>query len=416
MKKTPTFRDFKKVYEDAVTYPTVHHVSQKFGVGKDIIYRWKRNFEAKGQKVRDRKLRPPKNIQYDDAGPEIEATKLKHEIKNLKSELKDAQQQALTSTKLKYLIHEISGAKFQSVPRWAKRKSTPKDLHGIPSLFLSDIHFDEMVDPAQIGYVNEYDHDIAVRRLRTTFDTAQSILTEYVSKPRYDGITIFLGGDMVSGNIHEELSETNNAPILRSVVDLTDILKNGITMYREKFGKVFVPCVVGNHGRLHKKPRCKNRVFDNFEWLIYQYLAKAFKDDPDVTFLIPDGPDAVFDIYDKTFLLTHGDQFRGGSGISGIMTPLHMGLHKKQKKQAAIHTPFDVMALGHFHQYIHTNAMVVNGSVKGYDEFANLCNFPWEPPQQALFINHPQGGMIFRTPVLCDRIENFSKTSVKAFK
>ena len=157
----------------------------------------------------------------------------------------------------------------------------------------------------------------------------------------------------------------------------------------------------------------KNKVFDNYEWLIYQFISRHYKDDKRITMLIPDGPDAIFTIYDKGFLLTHGDQFRGGSGISGIFTPLMLGRARKQQKSQAIKKNFDVMMIGHFHQYIHTNQLIVNGSIKGYDEFANEFNFSFERPQQALFINHPRNGMVIRTPILCDSYLDVDPTEVE---
>jgi predicted phosphodiesterase len=325
---------------------------------------------------------------------------LEDQIKSLKSQLKEAEREAATSQSLRNIIHEVSGASFEAKPKWLK-DTRSKALHGTPLLFLSDIHFDEVVAEEEINFVNKFNREIATKRIRHTFERSIDVLYNFVAEPEYDGIVCALGGDLLSGTIHDELAETNDGCINESILKLTALLAEGIEALHRRFGRVFVPCVVGNHGRQHKKPRFKGKVRHNFEWLIYQLLAKHFQSNEEVEFQIPDAPDAIFNIYEKTFLLTHGDQFRGGNGISGIMTPLHLGYHKKQKKQAGIGQSFDIMMLGHFHQYIHTNNLIVNGSIKGYDEFANGLNFPFEPPQQALFINNPKLGMVFRTPILC---------------
>jgi len=395
----PPFETFKLVWEDLDKFPSLEDIASHYSVHARTVYKWFKVFAKEGKNLKPRSKKKRSVLQ--SPLEQLESTKLKDTIKILEKRLDETQRLALSSDELKFLIHKTT-KNFDTRPNWLTQ-SGQEELHGIPLLFISDIHYDEYVDSAQINFVNAYSRKIANERIKNTFISSIRILTQFVAKPKYHGAVIALGGDLLSGNIHEELAQTNEAPILSSILELTQLLIDGITSYADTFQRVFVPCVVGNHGRLHKKPRYKNRVFDNFEWLIYQTLARHFKEDDRVSFLIPDAPDAVFNIYDKTFLLTHGDQFRGGSGISGIMTPLHLGLHKKQKKQAAIHQSFDVMLLGHFHQYIHTNSMIVNGSIKGYDEFANLHNFPWEPAQQALWINHPQYGMVFRTPVLCDK-------------
>ena len=153
---------------------------------------------------------------------------------------------------------------------------------------------------------------------------------------------------------------------------------------------------------MHKKPRAKHAVHDNFEWYMYMQMARRFKDDPRVIFMIPDGPDCQFSLYNTSILATHGDQFRGGSGISGFFTPLMLGMMRKQKKHVGLDMPFHIMMCGHFHQYIHTNNLIVNGSMIGMNEWGSKMNFPHERPQQAAFIAHRHNGIILRTPILCD--------------
>lgn len=346
---------------------------------------------------KDLKKAPPMNFEE-----RTEVKKLKDNILQLQKDLREVERQALTSNHLSDMIHGMKVHEFGGVPEWLKQKKGSDKTHGIPCLFLSDIHFDEYVDPAQVGFTNEYSREVATKRIQHTFNTSIDILFNRTKNPSYDGMVIALGGDMLSGNIHEELAETNEDAIQRSLLALTDLLIDGIELHLKYFNKIFIPCVVGNHGRHHKKKRMKNKVFDNYEWLIYQFIARHFKNDDRVQMMIPDGPDAIFQVYDQKFLLTHGDQFRGGNAIAGIFSPLMLGFHRKQKKQASINKSFDVMMVGHFHQYVHTNQLIINGSIKGYDEFANECNFAFERPQQALFINHPTNGMVFRTPILCD--------------
>jgi hypothetical protein len=355
------------------------------------------------------KIESLKSVAQEEVSVEKQSqiSALKDQVNKLKSELQDTRMEVATSQKLMDFMHGLKDATFDVEPDWLQTDGK-HSITGIPVLFLSDIHFDEVVDPAQIGGVNKYNHEIAVKRIQHTFQSAVDLCTKYMHEPTYDGIVVALGGDMLSGNIHEELAETNEAPILQSAVDLTELLCQGIKCLADTFGKVFIPCVVGNHGRLHRKPRAKNRVKDNYEWIIYQNLAHRFAEDERITFMIPDGSDAIFKVFNKTFLLTHGDQFRGGSGIAGIFSPLFIGQARKQKRQQAVHQPFDVMMIGHWHQYIHTETLIVNGSIKGLDEYAYQGNFGYERPQQALFIVHPDLGITYRMPILCDGYEGGS--------
>jgi hypothetical protein len=333
----------------------------------------------------------------------IQLVRLRSENERLSKRLDEAEDIALGSSELKKLIGSLSTQVLDADPDWMRGAANPKGVKGMPILLLSDIHFDEVVRAEQIGGCNAFNREIGIRRIKNTFRNTIKLLKGHMTKPHYEGIVCNLGGDLLSGNIHEELAETNEATINQSIIALSELLIEGIGGLADEFGRVHVPCVTGNHGRMHKKPRAKNRAFENHEWMIYQFIAKYFKGDSRITFQIPDGPDAQYKVYKRNYLLTHGDQFSGGGGVGGIMVPIMRGMLKKADKQQAIGKPFDVMMIGHWHQYIHTDRLIINGSVKGYDEYASANNFSYEPPQQALWIEHAEDRMTFRMPILCDK-------------
>ena len=93
---------------------------------------------------------------------------------------------------------------------------------------------------------------------------------------RYPGIVAALGGDMISGNIHEELQTTNEINTMPTVLDLFGKLAPALKRLADVFGRVFVPCVSGNHGRDTKKIWAKDRNHTSFDWLLYCLLAKHF--------------------------------------------------------------------------------------------------------------------------------------------
>lgn len=334
----------------------------------------------------------------------LEVARLKADMESLLGYIKELEAESVTSSNLRDLIGSIDKTRLGEGADWLKgpRIIRASAVTGIPTLFLSDIHFDEIVKKDEIGGVNEYNHQIACERIKHTFQTTIDLLTVHLHKPKYEGFICALGGDLLSGSIHEELAETNHQTMNQSIFDLADLLITGIGGLADQFGRIFVPAVVGNHGRQHKKPRFKHRVHHNYEWLIYQLLVRHFKKDSRITFLVPDGPDCQWTVYGRTYNLNHGDQFKGGTGIAGLFSPLMLGMARKQKRQNAVGQPFDVMMNGHWHQYIHTDSLIVNGSIKGYDEFASGLNLPYEPPQQALFISHPEKRETFRMPILCD--------------
>jgi len=330
-----------------------------------------------------------------------ELQEAKAKIRTLETAADAQAKEQLTAEFIKKKIIQLKDENVD-VPDWLIR--TPKeDVSGVPTLFASDWHWAEIVDPKQIGGVNQYNITISQQRARALIETAIDLLNNHLKNPEYPGIVFALGGDMVSGDIHEELMATNEVEIMPTVLDLFGVLTWCITTLADQFGKVFVPCVTGNHGRNTHKIRAKGRNFTSFDWLLYSFLAKRFEADDRIKFLIPDGPDAYYSIFGHKYLLTHGDQFRGGDGMIGALGPIIRGDHRKRSRNAQIDQDYDTMLLGHWHQLIQLQRLIVNGSLKGYDEYANQNNFPYEPPRQALWITHPQHGITFSAPVNVER-------------
>lgn len=326
---------------------------------------------------------------------------LKDEIRTLKAQIAGFNRETLDA---KYVREKIIGLAEQPVrvPSWLLNNKAPKSAPGVPTLLASDWHWGEVVDPAQIGGVNEYDTKLAHERAKRMVNNTIDLLNNHMVNPSYPGIVFALGGDMVTGDIHEELMATNEREIMPTVVDLWGVLAWCIETLADKLGRVFVPCVTGNHGRNTKKMRAKGRNFTSFDWLLYTFLAKRFEADTRVTFYIPDGPDALYSIYGHRYLLTHGDQFRGGDALIGPLGPIVRGDHRKRARNMQINADYDTIVMGHWHQLMQTQKFIVNGSLIGYNEYAYNSNFSFEPPRQALWITHAERGITFHMPVQVD--------------
>lgn len=329
-----------------------------------------------------------------------DAAYLRGRIRSLEADLAASQKTEINEETVRRKIVNLKNSVDVAEPiDWLLAPARKHSSPGVPTLFLSDLHWGETVHPGQINGVNSYSVKIAKQRMQTLIDSALSLLQIVSPTMDYPGIVVPLGGDMVSGNIHDELTATNETNIMPTVVDLYGVLRGVITALADKFGRVFLPCVTGNHGRDTRKVWAKDRHATSFDWLLYIFLAKHFESDARVTFHIPDGPDAQYRIYGQRYLLTHGDQFRGGDGLIGALGPIIRGDHRKRSRNSQIDMGYDTMLLGHWHQYMHLTRLIVNGSLKGYDEYAYSSNFPFEQPQQALWLTHPKHGITYRMPV-----------------
>ena len=287
-------------------------------------------------------------------------------------------------------------------PSWSKEGSLPSSSPGTPVLFISDIHAGEYVNSAEVMGKNAYDWNIMERRFETVFSTAVELLTKHLALPKYDGIVVPLGGDLVSGEIHEELKETNEKSVLECTFELSAILAGHLKRLADVFGHVFVPGIPGNHGRMDRKPRAKGYVATNADYHTYRQIARLLQGDDRFEFNFPLSRDVRFDVAGRRFLLTHGDQFHGGDSMIGPIGPIMRGDVRKRTNAAlglAKDQEYDTMLCGHFHTTIMLPSLIVNGSLKGLDEYTMGLNVRQEHPSQMLFTVHPKHGITWFIPI-----------------
>jgi len=286
-------------------------------------------------------------------------------------------------------------------PKWAMRsvKDGARMHQVMPVTNFSDWHLDENVRPEEVQNKNKYNREIALARIKQYFGNVIKICTSYVKGYEYPGIEVVMAGDIFSGTIHDELKETNVDKILGSVVYWLDPMIAGLRLLADAFGQVHVVVVVGNHGRLTKKPIAKMRARDNFDWLFAHLLRRELDrmGEKRISWHIDESHKAIFSVFDTKIIATHGDECKGGSGIAGMLSPQLIAFSRMKKVY-----DFDIWMCGHWHTRGAYRNIRVNGSGVGYNEFAMIRNFDFQLPQQDLFFIAPKRGVIADWPVFCD--------------
>lgn len=292
-------------------------------------------------------------------------------------------------------LHSVD-ALLTDPPKW-QYTPAPGVHRATACATFSDLHYGEVVRPREIDGYNAYNERIALKRTRSFFDKFALLAKEYVSGLTYDGFELFMPGDNFTGVIHDELAETNDQTLQEALVFWLDPVEAGLSMLADVFGHGRVNCEIGNHTRDSKKPRAKGRARHNWDWNFYRHLQRDMaRLDPRVEVNVSDAMDLTVPIYRWKFLLTHGDQFPGGSGISGKRAPLSLGEFRKTLRQQKMGKPYDVMVIGHWHEYDPGTRLIVSGALKGYDEFAYSRNYTPAPPQLAFWISTPERPIMFQ--------------------
>lgn len=317
----------------------------------------------------------------------------------LRQAVRDREEE-LAAVKKRLDVYEALDAAQVAPPKWLTPKARKGERHlAIPSLLVTDIHWGEKVVPDEIGGLNCYDTQIAEQRIRRAAEGSVKLCRDYLSGVEYEGLSLMLGGDLLSGDIHDELRETNVETTTESVVWVMEALIAATRVLADHFGKVSIEAVTGNHGRTTKKPRAKRRAQDSYDGLVYRLMARELAGDARINMRVAKGPDAHFKVYDTSYCLTHGDQFRGGSGISGALAPLLLGVHRKRRRDAKAGTPWDVLVMGHFHTSHFLGDLIVGGAVVGYNEYAYSIQAPPEEARTAMWLNTPERGITTYMPV-----------------
>jgi hypothetical protein len=260
-----------------------------------------------------------------------------------------------------------------------------KKGHRYAVALFSDAHIEEKVNPESVNYLNEYNLEIAEKRIETYFTNLAACL----EKDEADELIFASLGDTISGYIHSELEQTNQMTPLEATLKAQSLIYSGLKYLCEnpmltKLKKIRFIGIVGNHSRTSKKIQHNNGYKMSYEWLMYQNIKKQCElTGMPVEFYIPESELAIVNTVDnKTFIFAHGFQIKGGTGnICGIYPALNRLCLKYSKvfKQ-------DRLFIGHFHSSVNTPNAVVNGSIIGYNAFALTNALEYESPRQSYVI------------------------------
>lgn len=335
-------------------------------------------------------------------------TGLQDEVTSLRRQLRGQQREDLDTEAVRSLLGRLAAAQ-SSPPRWMLAPGD-KRAHGTPEVPVtvwSDWHMGEVVSAAETAGKNAYDPEIAEARVRRLVAATISLARKH-GPGDYPGIVVNLLGDFVSGGLHPELAKTDAEEVLPTVLRCVDLLICGLRQIAEAFGQVYVPCASGNHGRATQKPEFKRYIFKNFDWLIYQLVARAFEGDRRLHFDIPDTNEVHYRVFGQRYLAMHGDMLgvKGGDGIIGSLGPIARGETKVGKQASALGLDYDVLVIGHWHQMIWLPRVIVSGTLKGWDEYArSALRAPPSPPCQPLWFVHPRRGITSRWEIRVDEPE-----------
>jgi len=259
----------------------------------------------------------------------------------------------------------------------------------------------EVIEAEEINGINAFNPDICRDRLRRYFPATCEIGSRWASDTDCQGVLLALAGDLISGDIHEELRITNALTSHEQCIAVAEELSAGIVNLLEAFGRVHVVVVPGNHGRTTHKPTAKLYARLSYDNLIGAMIAEKFRGDDRVTFQQSASKDQITPIFGRTVFTTHGDKIgtKGGMGFAGPMLPIVRGAKKIEVQQAGIGRRPDLIQFGHYHTTGNPGHILANGSVPGYSEYGDDLRAVVEQPQQWAYLLHSKWWLRERMPI-----------------
>ena len=265
-------------------------------------------------------------------------------------------------------------------------------------VMLSDLHLEEKVDP-DVCMGNKYDLQIASRRNDRVINTMVDVLTANRQFYPWKDLVVWLGGDMISGAIHEELEATNFAGPAEAILFAQDMMLANIAKLRESLnpGKITIICNMGNHGRTTHRKRFADGYNHSWEWLAYHNMARLFLQDKKVEFIIAKGALVEVSIETIPIRFTHGDDIKFAGGVGGVYIPLMKKLANWDRRWKAHKT-----ILGHYHQHFHISQAIMNGCLIGPNAYSIAGGFDAQRPSQTVAIVDSHRGFIDVTQIFAE--------------
>lgn len=271
---------------------------------------------------------------------------------------------------------------------------------GTPFLVLSDWHVEEKVDPRTIGGKNKYNLKIARQRSERFFQNSLKLIKEKSRDVEINDIALFILGDMITGNIHLESIENALLGPVDAIHFAQELLEAGINFLLENTPyNITIYCKVGNHSRITRRVHAATEFSNSLETALYIGMARNFAALDRVKFCIDPSYITTVKIQGIRVRYHHGHAVSYGGGVGGLHIPLRKAIKSWNETERA---DFDIM--GHFHSFMEHTTMryIVNGSLIGYNAYAERIKAVIEPPLQSFGLFHAKYGVTSIVPVFVE--------------
>jgi len=269
---------------------------------------------------------------------------------------------------------------------------------------ISDGHMGAVQLPDEIEGFGEFNPELCRSRQLDFVGRVNKWVDRHRMAYTINKITVLVTGDLISGDIHQELQVTNAFPITVQCVEAAKVLTEQMVHLSQNFDEVTVHFIsADNHGRLTKKPQSKQEGLNSMNYIVGKLTEAYLKGIPNVLFNIYPMHEKIVRVLNRNYLLSHGH------GVQGWMGKPWYGIERKIGKEAEARMDlimnekmkmheigFHKYVFGHFHVPFDTVNYSCAGSVQGTDAYDHKNGRYAEPSQPAWLVHqkHAEFGRV----------------------
>lgn len=310
---------------------------------------------------------PAETPTFEEIG---EAERLRRQLSEARRQLRDSALASAEESAIINALQELVPARAEVPPaRLSKLGRGVMKMSGV--LDLGDWHYGERITARSTGNVAQYNPEIAKERFDYTIDEA-------IRLGKFHGIrdvTVIGGGDMISGNIHDDLNRNNEMMTIAQTLECSEMVYGGLEKLCQSFPQVRFIGVSGNHARTEKIPFFNHKQTENLDYMLYKILEMKGKDQRNLKFETPESFWKVFEAGGRDFLTMHGDTNKQQNSMGISFYAIEKDIKKFQGLALTGAIPhFNDMITHHLHTAAAIpvgEAMVyINGAGKGMDDYS----------------------------------------------
>lgn len=183
-------------------------------------------------------------------------------------------------------------------------------------IMISDVHYG-LDAKSNFG---DYNSEIAQERMQEYLEKILKIQSIYCSENTY----VFLGGDLINGNIHQTTQLQNRENVVEQIQGVSEIISNFLYELSKCFQNVYVNGISGNHSRINKKDMVLRD--ERLDSLVPWYIQAKLNNINNIVFINDqyDSTIAYFNIRGNQIIGVHGDvDAYSESGVSKLTMMLN---------------------------------------------------------------------------------------------